>query len=159
MKDETENSTGFYFALPRLFNWWRGRPHQASEANAFEAYLGSVGIFALTYVFGWSLFARKPAEWRTILAAVLLVPAVWVFWISVFFINAFFIKLLHANKLFRGINNRDAQNIYIGFILSAFAVHLSILQGWTHWLGTLGLFAIGANFLAMIILAIASRHG
>ncbi|MEY2526611.1 MAG: hypothetical protein QOE73_1382 [Verrucomicrobiota bacterium] len=158
MKNEPESSAGFYFALPRLFNLWRGRPHQVSEACVFEAYMGSVGIFGVTYLFAWVLFAGKISGWRMIFAAALLIPAVWVFWLLVLYINALFINFLHGKGLFRQITNRDAQNIYIGVILTAFALHLSILHGWERWIGIFCLLGLGANFLAMIMLVMTRKR-
>lgn len=159
MKDEKKRPTGFYFALPRLLNRWRGRPDQVSEACVVEAYFGSIGIFVVTYVLAWQLFAGRLAGWRTILTGALLVIAVWIFWLLVFYLNALVIKAFHVGGLFCETPNRDAQNIFVGLILAALAFPLSILHSWVRWIGVLCLLGLGANFLAMVVLTRARKRG
>ena len=142
----------FYFALPRLLNRIRGGTDKVSESNAAESYLGSIGIFIITFVFALQLFAERFSGWSVIAFDLVLVFAVWIFWLIVFYINSLIVKLLRACGLFRGTPNRRAQDIFIAIVLAAMAYRLSILQGWLGWLGLLWLCALGANFLASILL-------
>jgi hypothetical protein len=158
MKTRSDTSNGFYFALPRLLNRMRGGPDQISEACVVEAYFGSAGIFGVTYVLAWQLFAGRFAGWRTILTAALLVIAVWIFWLLIFYLNALVIKALRAGGLLQGTPNRDAQNILVGFILAALAFLLSILQDWTRWIGIFCLLGLGVNFFAMVMLAMVPKR-
>jgi len=150
--DVLNMKNAFYFALPRLLNRIRGGTDKVSESNAAESYLGSIGIFIITFVFGLQLFAERFTGWSVIAFDLVLVFAVWIFWLIVFYINSLIVKLLRACGLFRGTPNRRAQDIFIAIVLAAMAYRLSILHGWLGWLGWLCLWALGANFLAAILL-------
>ena len=130
----------------------RGGTDKVSESNAAESYLGSIGIFIITFVFGLQLFAERFSGWSVIAFDLVLVFAVWIFWLIVFYINSLIVKLLRACGLFRGTPNRRAQDIFIAIVLAAMAYRLSILHGWLGWIGWPCLCALGANFLAAILL-------
>ena len=150
--DVLNMKNAFYFALPRLLNLMRGGTDKVSESNAAESYLGSIGIFIITFVFGLQLFAERFSGWSVIAFDLVLVFAVWIFWLIVFYINSLIVKLLRACGLFRETPNRRAQDIFIAIVLAAMAYRLSILHGWLGWIGWLCLCALGANFLAAILL-------
>jgi hypothetical protein len=150
--DVLNMKNAFYFALPRLLNRMRGGTDEVSESNAAEAYLGSIGIFIITFVFGLQLFAERFSGWSVMAFDLLLVFAVWIFWLVVFYINSLIVKLLRACGLFRGTPNRRAQDIFVGIPVAAMAYRLSILPGWLGWIGWLCLCALGVNFLAAILL-------
>jgi hypothetical protein len=147
----------FYFALPRLLNRMRGATDEVSESNAAEAYLGSIGIFIITFVFGLQLFAERFSGWSVIAFDLVLVFAVWIFWLVVFYINSLIVKLLRACGLFRETPNRHAQDIFIGIVVAAIAYRLSTLHGWPGWVGLLCLCALGANFVAAMLLKLISN--
>jgi len=150
--DVLNMKNAFYFALPRLLNRIRGGTDKVSESNAAESYLGSIGIFIITFVFALQLFAERFSGWSVIAFDLVLVFAVWIFWLIVFYINSLIVKLLRACGLFRETPNRRAQDIFIAIVLAAMAYRLSILHGWLGWIGWLCLCALGANFLAAILL-------
>ena len=150
--DVLNMKNAFYFALPRLLNRMRGRTDEVSESNAAEAYLGSLGIFIITFVFGLQLFAERFGGWSVIAFDLVLVFAVWIFWVVVFYINSLIVKLLRACGLFRGTPNRRAQDIFIAIVVAAMAYRLSILPGWQRSVGLLCLCALSANFVAAILL-------
>jgi hypothetical protein len=150
--DVLNMKNAFYFALPRLLNRMRGGTDEVSESNAAEAYLGSIGIFIITFVFGLQLFAERFSGGSVMAFDLLFVFAVWIFWLVVFYINSLIVKLLRACGLFRGTPNRRAQDIFVGILVAAMAYRLSILPGWLGWIGWLCLCALGANFLAAILL-------
>ena len=130
----------------------RGGTDKVSESNAAESYLGSIGIFIITFVFAVQLFAERFSGWSVIAFDLVLVFAVWIFWLVVFYINSLIVKLLRACGLFRETPNRRAQDIFIAIVLAAMAYRLSILHGWLGWIGWLCLCVLGANFLAAILL-------
>jgi hypothetical protein len=158
MKARSNTSNGFYFALPRLLSRMRGGTDKASEACVVEAYLGSIGIFVVTYALAWRLFAGGIAGCRTILAGALLLIAVWIFWLFVFYLNSLVAKTLRVGGFFRETPNRDTQNILVGLVLAGIALPLSILHGGARWIGILCLIGLGANFLAMVVLAMARKR-
>jgi len=125
---------------------------EVSESNAAEAYLGSIGIFIITFVFGLQLLAGRFSGWSLIVSAAVLVFAVWIFWLAIFYINSIFIKGLRACGLLRGTPNRRAQDFFIGIVVAATSYRLSILHGWPGWIGWLCLCALVANFIAAILL-------
>ena len=130
----------------------RGGADEVSESNAAEAYLGSIGIFIITFVFGLQLFAEQFSGWSLIVSVAVLVFAVWIFWLAIFYINSIFINGLRACGLFRVTPNRRAQDFFIGIVVAATSYRLSILHGWPGWIGWLCLCALVANFIAAILL-------
>jgi hypothetical protein len=150
--DVLNMKNAFYFALPRLLKRMREGTDEVSESNAAEAYLGSIGIFIITFVFGVQLFAARLNGPSLIMSAAVLVFAVWIFWLAIFYINSIFIKGLRACGLFRGTPNRRAQDLFIGIVVAAMSYRLSILHGWPGWIGWLCLCALVANFIAAILL-------
>lgn len=156
--DVLKMKDAFYFALPRLLNRMRGGTDEISESNAAEAYLGSIGIFAVSFLFALQLFVDRLSGWSSIVFGVGLVFAVWIFWLFVFYINSLMIKVLRACGLFRGTPNRRAQDIFIGIVVAAMAYRLSILPGWMSWIGLLCLYALGANLIAAAVLRLAPRQ-
>ena len=150
--DVLNMKNAFYFALPRLLNRMRGGTDEVSESNAAEAYLGSIGIFIITFVFGLQLLAERFSGWSLIVSAAVLVFAVWIFWLAIFYINSIFINGLRACGLFRVTPNRRAQDFFIGIVVAATSYRLSILHGWPGCIGWLCLCALVANFIAAILL-------
>jgi hypothetical protein len=155
--DVLNMKNAFYFALPRLLNRMRGATDEVSESNAAEAYLGSIGIFIITFVFGLQLFGERFSSWSVIAFDLVLVFAVWIFWLVVFYINSLIVKLLRACGLFRETPNRHAPDIFIGIVVAAMAYRLSTLHGWPGWVGLLCLCALGANFVAAMLLKLISN--
>ena len=150
--DVLNMKNAFYFALPRLLNRMRGGTDEVSESNAAEAYLGSIGIFIITFVFGLQLLAERFSGWSLIVSAAVLVFAVWIFWLAIFYINSIFINGLRACGLFRVTPNRRAQDFFIGIVVATMSYRLSILHGWPGCIGWLCLCALVANFIAAILL-------
>ena len=150
--DGLNMKNGFYFALPRLLNRMRGGTDEVSESNAAEAYLGSIGIFIITFVFGLQLLAERFSGWSLIVSAAVLVFAVWIFWLAIFYINSIFINGLRACGLFRVTPNRRAQDFFIGIVVATMSYRLSILHRWPGCIGWLCLCALVANFIAAILL-------
>lgn len=146
-----------YFALPRLLNRMRGRRADLSESNAVEAYFGSIGIFAVSFLFGLQRAADRLNCWSSIVFGVALVFAIWIFWLFVFYINSLIIKVLRACGFLRGTPNRRAQDVFIAIVVAAMSYRLSILHGWTSWIGILCLLSLSANLIAAVVLRLAPR--
>lgn len=142
----------FYFALPRLLNRMRGRRADLSESNAVEAYFGSIGIFAVSFLFGLQLFGDRFSGWSSVVFGLTLLFAIWIFWLFVFYINSLIIKVLRACGFLRETPNRCAQDVFIASVVAAMAYRLSILHGWTSWIGILSLLLFGANLVAALFL-------
>jgi hypothetical protein len=151
---EAENTGGFYFSLSRLLT----RTANISESNVLEAYLGSIGIFVVTFFVGLPLFTRGLRGWPSFAAGVLLFFAVWIFWLAVFYINSLVIRFLRTCGLFRRTDNRHAQDILIGIVIAVLAYQLSILPSWTRWIGVSCLVLLGANLLAALSLKLSGRR-
>jgi len=145
---------GYYFALPRLCQRLHGRGNEVSENNAIEAYVGSVGTFIVTFLLAWQTFTHNLNGWPIIVLFLLLILAVWIFWLLVFYINSLAIKVLRRTGLFRSASNRHAQDLFIGIVVAALAYQLSILPSWMHYVGILYLIALGLNLMAAILLTL-----
>ena len=159
MKESNADTLGdFYFALPRVVNRLRGHSDKVSESNAAEAYLGSIGVFVVTFFFALQLFAGQLTGWQAIPISILLVFAVWIFWLLVFYTNSLVITTLRACGFFRETPNRHAQDILIGIVIAALAYELSIFDSWTRWIGILCLLILAANLLAALFLALSRER-
>lgn len=158
MKEDDHASNGFYFAVLRLLGRLWGDANEDAEGTAVEAYLGSIGIFVITFLVGLELFAGRFSGWRSIAFSILLVFAVWIFWLAVFYINSFVIRFLRACRLFRRTENRHAQSILIGLVVAGLAYQLSILNSSTRWVGVFVLLLLGANLLAALVLKLSRRR-
>jgi hypothetical protein len=154
MKDAENAAGGFYFSLPRLLN----RGANVSESNVLETYLGSIGIFMVTFFIGLPLFTPGLHGWPALAMGILLFCAVWIFWLAVFYINSLIIRLLRTCGLFPRTDNRHAQDILIGIVITVLAYQLSILPSWTRWMGVSCLVLLGANLLAALSLKLSGRR-
>lgn len=159
MKTANERAAGdFYFALPRLANRMRGRSAHVSENNAVEAYAGSIVLFAVSFLFALGFFAEKFSGWRMIVITILLVFAVWIFWLLIFYANSLVIKFLRACGLLSQTRKRHAQDIFIGIVVAALAWRLSILHSWIRWVGIICLCALAANLAAALLLKLSRER-
>jgi hypothetical protein len=150
----SEAGDGFYFALPRLWQRLRDRGDEVSENNVIEAYVGSIGAFIVTLLWASQVLADGLSGWKFIALALLLVLAVWIFWLLVFYINSLVIKVLQRTGLFRSASNRDAQDVLIGIVVAGLAYQLSILPSGMHYVGILYLIALGLNLMAALLLTL-----
>jgi len=156
MKTANERAAGeFYFALPRLANRMRGRSAHVSENNAVEAYVGSLVLFAVSFLVALGFFAEKFSGWRMIVVTIGLVFAIWIFWVLILYVNSLVIKFLATCGFLRQTSNRHAQDIMIGIIFAALAVRLSIFDSWIRWIGIACLCALAVNLVAAPLLKLS----
>lgn len=159
MKTANESAAGeFYFALPRLANRMRGRSAHVSENNAVEAYAGSIALFAVSFLFALGFFAEKFSGWRMIVITIVLIFAVWIFWLLIFYANSLVIKFLRACGFLSQTPKRHAQDIFVGIVVAALAWRLSIFDSWIHWVGIICLCALAANLVAALLLKLSRER-
>ena len=151
-------TNGPYFALLRLFRRRGTSQNNTPEGIAAEAYLGSIGIFIVTFLAGLPFVLGHLSAWQSIAAGISLIFAVWIFWLAVFYFNWIAIRLLRSCGLWRQTENRHAQNILIGLVVAALAFQMSVSSSWVRWIGIIALAALGANLLAALFLKFTRQY-
>jgi len=146
------NRRSFYFSLPRLVGKILGCSSDSSEGGSLEAYVGSLVIFAITYLFFVDLATPQLTGWKTVPLSVLLGFAVWIFWVAVLYLNWFLIQTFHLFGFFKRTPSLHLQDVLIGALITLFSAELSIRNSWLRWGGILWLIFLLANFAAALIL-------
>ena len=147
----------FYFALPRLIATMRGADGRRAENNGTEAWVGSVAIYLINYLFFAQFIPADLKLWQTALLLVALALLVWFFWLLVLYLNSLIIKLLLPVGLFRSIPIRRAQSILLGTWATAMAFDLLDRGSWIGEVASIWLVAVAMNLAAAAVLAF--RHG
>ena len=147
----------FYFALPRLIAMMRGDDGLRAESNGTEAWVASLAIYLINYLFFAQFIPAHLQLWQTALLLVGLAFLVWFFWLVVLHCNSLIIKLLRFGGLFRTIPTRRAQSILLGIWATAMAFDLLDRGSWIGEVASIWLVAVAMNLAAAAILAF--RHG
>lgn len=144
----------FYFALPRLLWSWRGGDAGRTEKNGFEAHSVGTLIHLVAYAFAFQVCLTNMPPWQQLLLVVPLAFVVWLFWINLLYANSHVIRLLRACGLMRDLPQGRAQGILVALIMTAFALHLLVVDGWTRFVGAIWIAALALNLVAAAILAL-----
>jgi hypothetical protein len=146
----------FYFALPRLLAKWRGGNSARAEENATEAFAGSIGVFAVSFLFFASFLPTSLEAWTRLCLFIPLTFAVWLFWLLVLSVNSGVIKLVRALGLFRSLPDRHAQSVLISAIATAMAFVLVQRGSWVGEIAALWIVAVALNLVAGAILLLGN---
>ena len=147
------NEPRFYFALPRLLSKMRGGNAIRAEENSAEAWIGDVGIYAVSYLYFAGSFSDLGSWWLRGLVLVVLAFLVWLFWLMVLYLNSLILKVLHRVGLFRALPMRRGQSILLATTATAMAVALVQRGSFASEIGAIWLTAISMNLVAAMILA------
>lgn len=147
----------FYFALPRLIAFLRGRDSARTEKNWLEANIVGAAVMLVSYTAISRLLIGGLAFWAQIASLVATAFATWIFWLLVFHIDAQIIKMLRAVGLIRDLSNARVQSAIVGIITTAFAWSLLAAPGWLKALGTAWIIATCLNLIAAGLLAFRVR--
>lgn len=147
----------FYFALPRLIAMMRGANPARAENNGTEAWVGSVAIYLINYLFCAQFIPADLPLWQRALSLAALLFLVWLSSLLVLYFNSLLIKLLHLGGFFGSIPTRRAQSILLGTWATAMALHLLNRGSWIGEVASIWLVAVAMNLVAAAILAF--RHG
>jgi hypothetical protein len=150
------NEPRFYFALPRLLSKMRGGNSGRAEKNAAEAWVGGVGIYAVSYLYFAGYLSEFGNWWLRGLVLVVLAFLVWLFWLLVLYLNSLILKALHGIGLFRTLPTRRGQSILLATTATAMAVALLQRDSFVSEIGAIWLTAIAMNLVAAMILAFAN---
>ena len=146
----------FYFALPRLIAMMRGASATRAENNGTEAWVGSVAIYLINYLFFAQFIPADLRLWERALLLAGLLFLVWFFWLVVLYFNSLIIKWLRPAGLFRSIPTRRAQSILLGTWATAMAFNLLDPGSWIGEVASIWLVAVAMNLAAAAVLAF--RH-
>ena len=146
----------FYFALPRLLAKMRGGDASRAETNAAEAWLGSLAIYAISYLY-FAGFVPDDWSWLTrALFFVALAFLVWLFWLVMLYLNSLILKFLYSFNLVRSLPMRRGQSVLIATTATAMAFALAQRESIVSELGAIWLIATAMNLLAAAILAFSN---
>lgn len=153
MRPAEADEPRFYFGLPRLFTYLRGRNPARSEANWVEANIAGAAVMLVSYL-AIAHYCLRGATWVKELPLLLpLIVVTWIFWLLVFYVDAQLIKLLRAFGLARRCSNKRLQSVLIGAITTAFACYLLKATPNLRILGVVWITAVFANVVADALLA------
>ncbi|MDQ6861772.1 MAG: hypothetical protein M3032_11535 [Verrucomicrobiota bacterium] len=155
MNPEVARAQRFYFALPRLVAWRRGRNAHRSERNGLEANAVGAVVHLTVYAFAFELCLTSLSAWKQLLWAVPLAFLVWIAWLNVMFVNSLVIRCFRATGLMRALPQGRAQSILIGAETTLCALRLIRGSGWTALLGFIWIAAVAFNLLAAALLAVS----
>lgn len=147
----------FYFALPRLIAMMRGANAARAESNGTEAWVGSLAIYLINYLFFAQFIPADLRFWQNALLLAGLLFLVWFFWLVLLYFNSLVIRLLRLAGLFRSIPIRRAQSILLGTWATAMALNLLDRGSWIGEVASIWLVAVAMNLAAAAVLAF--RHG
>ena len=152
-----ESPPGYYFSLLRLMATFRGGSSRRSETNNTEAWIASVAIYLISYLF-FTQFVPETLGLgiRILLLAVLIFP-VWIFSLVSLFLNSLLVKLLHVCGLFRALPARRAQSILVSGTASLMSFQLLQGGGWRTEIAAIWLIVVAMNLAAAVILLL--RNG
>lgn len=150
---ESAPRAGFFFALPRLFERWRGGENGRSENNWLEANLVGTLVHLLAYLFAYEIILAREPGWLQFVLFLPLAFAVWVFWLLVLYLNSWIIRGLRCFGLTSGMPDRYAQSFLIHLMTTGFTCRLVLAGSIRGWLGILWLAAVALNLLAALFLA------
>lgn len=136
---------GYYFALPRLCSFVRGRDAKRTDQNWLEAYFGGIAVFVVSYAAFLTLFDAG------VLLAIALLFVTWVAWVVVFYLNSAVVKTLRGSGTDPHSSDARAQSVIIGIETSACAIILTTQRGWAV-LGWAWLLLAIANVSATVVL-------
>jgi hypothetical protein len=151
-----QQSPQFYFALPRLLARMRGGDACRAEKNAAEAWLGSLAIYTISYLYFAAFVPDAWSSWTRALFFVALAFLVWLFWLVMLYLNSLILKLLHRVNLLRLLPMRRGQSVLVVATATAMAVALAQRDSIVSELGAIWLIAIAMNLVAAAILAFSN---
>ena len=150
-------SPRFYFALLRLLALLRGGDSRRAEMNGMEAWIGSVGIFLISYLFFAGGLGQQGPWWLKTLVLAALPFFVLVFWLFALFLNTLILRALHFFGAFRSLPIRRGQAVLVGTATTAMGLQLLRSGSITGEIAAIWLVAVAMNLAAALILAV--RHG
>jgi hypothetical protein len=162
MNELNQRQPHFYFSLLRLMAMLRGADARRTEHNGVEAWLASVAIYLVSYLFFLQFVPANVKPWLTVLSLIGLAFFVWLFWLVVLYFNSLVIRFLRLCGIFRTIPIRRAQSILVATWATAMAFDLVRRSSWMGEVGSIWLVAVGMNLVAAIVLAFRDgtrRHG
>ena len=151
-----EPSPQFYFALPRLLAKMRGGNASRAERNAAEAWLGSLAIYTISYLYFAAFVPNTWSWWMRAFFFIALAFLVMLFWLVMLYLNSLILKLLHTINLVRSLPMRRGQSILVAATATAMAVALAQRDSIVSELGAIWLIATALNLVAAVILAFSN---
>jgi len=147
-------SSGNYFALPRLLRKIRGLNAARSECNWIEGCTVGNAIFLITYLFAASLLWPKLRTWEVVVVLPLLLPTIWIAWLIVLHLNSLIVKGCWALGLFTDLPRNRVQSVLMGITTTILAAQLMVVDSWLRWIGLIWIATVGLNLGAALILAL-----
>jgi len=151
-----EPAPQFYFALPRLLAKMRGGDASRAERNAAEAWLGSLAIYTISYLYFAAFVPDTWTWWMRALFFIALAFLVMLFWLVMLYLNSLILKLLHRVNLVRSLPMRRGQSVLVAATATAMAVVLAQRDSMVSELGAIWLIATALNLVAAVILAFSN---
>lgn len=144
----------FYFALPRLAARLCGGSGVRSSQSFGEAHGVSVLIFTVTWLFAWRLAGSGHSLGFNVATLILLVPALFIWWLFALTANWLAICTTHSLGWFRAVPNDRCQGVCIIAETTVFAAVLVRHDGWPAVVGAAWLIGVALNLMSAVLLAV-----
>ena len=155
MTDISPNeSSGSYFALPRLIAKLSGASCTRTEGNWLEAYLTGTAIYLISYLFAANLLLAKLGIWQAVVVLPILLFAMWIFWLIVLYLNSLVVKACWSCGLCTDLPPNRIQSVLMGIVTTVFAAQLLAAGSWLRWVGAIWIIAVALNLSAALLLAL-----
>ena len=153
-KPAPNESSGNYFALPRLLRRMRGLSAARSESNWIEAYFVGNAIFIISCLFAANFFWQKLSWWQNAIALPLLIAGVWIAWLIILYLHSLVVRVCWAVGLCTDLPRNRVQSVLMGIVTTAFAAQLLASGSWLQWIGAVWIVLVALNLGAALFLAL-----
>jgi len=147
------DSPRFYFALPRLLAMLRGGNPQRVEKNGTEAWVVSIAIYLISYLFFAGFISPALPGWIIAVSLAGITFLVFGFWVIALHLNSLILQLLSSCGLFIRLPIRRGQAVLVGLATTAMAFVLLQRGALAAEIGAIWITAVGMNLIAALILA------
>ena len=142
----------FYFSLLRLMAMLRGGDPTRVEKNGTEAWVASVAIYLINFLFFAQFVPVTLNILWTALSLIALAFFVWLFWLLVLYFNSLVIKFLRLFGFLQSIPTRRAQSVLLGISATAMALEMARRGSWMGEIAAIWMVAVGMNLAAALVL-------
>jgi hypothetical protein len=153
------DSPRFYFALPRFLALLRGGNPRRVEKNGTEAWVVSIAIYLLTYLFFAGFVPPALPRWIGGLALAGIAFLVFVFWIVALHLNSLILKAARTCGLFRALPVRRGQAVLIVTATTVMAFALLQRGAVAGEIAAIWITGVAMNLVAALILAFRNGDG
>jgi hypothetical protein len=147
------DSPRFYLALPRFLALLRGGNPRRVEKNGTEAWVVSIAIYLISYLFLAGFVSPALPGWIIGVSLAGMAFGVFVFWVIALHLNSLILKLARACGFFRTLPIRRGQGVLVVTGTTAMAFVLLQRGAVAGEIAAIWITGVAMNLVAALILA------